>query len=152
MGSLPLKLMRTILNMVMDVLAAVDRNTNYSRLDNIRALEAGAQCCGRPLEVMPVNLIEFPRTRVLGFLFAAALVGACGKDTAGGPTAPEATAPAAEAEAEAEATPEVDVPETGVAAVALAKWTGDLDAMIERRYVRVLTTYSRTHFFNTHGF
>ncbi len=27
----------------------------------------------------------------------------------------------------------------------LAKWTGDLDGMIERRVIRVLTTYSKTN-------
>src|SRR5437763_10394918 len=30
------------------------------------------------------------------------------------------------------------------ATLALKKWTGDLDGMIERRMIRVLTTYSKT--------
>jgi membrane-bound lytic murein transglycosylase MltF len=33
----------------------------------------------------------------------------------------------------------------------LQKWTGDLDGMIERRYIRVLTTYSKTQFFIDKG-
>jgi hypothetical protein len=28
-------------------------------------------------------------------------------------------------------------------------WTGDLDGMVERRMIRVLTTYSRTQYFIT---
>jgi membrane-bound lytic murein transglycosylase MltF len=37
------------------------------------------------------------------------------------------------------------------ATVALKKWTGDLDGMIERRLIRVLTTYSKTTFFIDRG-
>src|SRR5262245_46516055 len=33
----------------------------------------------------------------------------------------------------------------------LRKWTGDLDGMIERRVIRVLTTYSKTNFFIDKG-
>ena len=33
----------------------------------------------------------------------------------------------------------------------LAKWTGDLDGMIERRVIRVLTTYSKTNYFVDKG-
>ena len=32
-----------------------------------------------------------------------------------------------------------------------AKWTGDLDGMVERRVIRVLTPYSRTHYFIDKG-
>jgi membrane-bound lytic murein transglycosylase MltF len=31
------------------------------------------------------------------------------------------------------------------------KWTGDFDAMIQRRYIRVLTTYSKTNYFVDRG-
>ncbi len=89
------------------------------------------------------------RTRAFGLLLAASLLGACGKEAAEGTTAP--TPPATEAEAIVEATPEVAIPETGVASVALSEWTGDLDGMIERRYIRVLTNYSRTSFFIDQG-
>lgn len=45
----------------------------------------------------------------------------------------------------------VDIPDSGVAAIALAKWTGDLEGMVERRLVRVLTTYSKTSYFIDQG-
>jgi membrane-bound lytic murein transglycosylase MltF len=32
-----------------------------------------------------------------------------------------------------------------------SKWTGDLDAMVQRRVIRVLTPYSRTHYFIDNG-
>jgi len=96
-----------------------------------------------------VNPTEVFRTRACGLLLAITVLGACGKDTAEETTAP--TPPAAEAEAKVAATPEVAIPDTGIAAIALAKWTGDLDGMIERRFIRVLTTYSRTQFFIDQG-
>ena len=85
--------------------------------------------------------------RILAFayLLAASLLGACGQDTAPGSAA--APSPAAEPETR----PEVAIPETGIASVALAPWTGDLDGMVERRYIRVLTNYSRTSFFIDQG-
>src|SRR4029078_11789030 len=76
---------------------------------------------------------------------------ACGKNPA--PESKPAAGKAREtttATAEAPA-PVVDVPDTGIAAAALAKWTGDLDGMIERRYIRVLTTYTKTNFFIDQG-
>src|SRR5688572_32632494 len=81
----------------------------------------------------------------LACLLASVLAVSCGDNApssvAARPTA--ATAP--------DPTPEVDIPETGIAAVVLAKWTGDLDGMIERRTIRVLTTHSKTHFFIDQG-
>jgi membrane-bound lytic murein transglycosylase MltF len=35
--------------------------------------------------------------------------------------------------------------------VALKPWTGDLDGMIKRRYIRVLVPYSKTFYFNNRG-
>jgi len=93
------------------------------------------------MEPPEVNLRDLVRARGLGLLVATVLLGACGKETAPSPEAPAASAP------EPEAVAEVAIPDTGVAAVALAKWTGDLDGMVERRLVRVLTNYSRTSFF-----
>jgi membrane-bound lytic murein transglycosylase MltF len=84
--------------------------------------------------------------------WAAALLAACGGDRASTP--PQGTSPspaAAEAAAEPERAPEVAIPETGVAPILLAKSTADLGAMIERRYIRVLTTYSKTSFFIDRG-
>jgi membrane-bound lytic murein transglycosylase MltF len=87
--------------------------------------------------------------RGLPALLAGLAVVACGGD------APEAKPDLADtplsAPADQPAAPAIDIPESGIAAVALAKWTGDLDGMIERRLIRVLTTYSKTHFFIDQG-
>src|SRR5262249_11444587 len=85
----------------------------------------------------------------IAMLCALALLAACGKKPEPA-AAPAANSKPAAAEQQAP-TPVVDVPETGAAATALAKWTGDLDGMIERRYIRVLTTYSKTMFFIDQG-
>ncbi len=90
-----------------------------------------------------MKLPEFARTQAPVWLLAATLLGACGQDT----TQSNAPSPATEPET----TPEVAIPETGIASVALAPWTGDLDGMIERRYIRVLTNYSKTTFFIDQG-
>jgi membrane-bound lytic murein transglycosylase MltF len=84
---------------------------------------------------------------VTALLAAMALLAGCGKEPESpGPSANEAaTAP------EKAPAPVVEIPETGIAAAALARWTGDLDGMIERRYIRVLTTYSKTNFFIDQG-
>lgn len=96
-----------------------------------------------------MDTISAVRIHLLPVLLAAtALLAGCGKE-------PEpAAAPGGETKAAtAEQAPAavVDIPETGIAAAALAKWTGDLDGMIERRYIRVLTTYSKTNFFIDQG-
>ena len=96
-----------------------------------------------------MDTIPAVRIRLFPALLAAiALLAGCGKE-------PEpAATPAGETKAAtAEQAPAtvVDIPETGIAAAALAKWTGDLDGMIERRYIRVLTTYSKTNFFIDQG-
>ena len=83
---------------------------------------------------------------LLSVLVACATSAGCGNDPA----------PVAKTEADHKAAvkapePAVDVPDSGIAPIALAKWTGDLDGMIERRIVRVLTTYSKTSFFIDQG-
>ncbi len=94
------------------------------------------------------------------------LTAACGKDSpspANG-TPMDQSAEAAPIEAPANETltaqpvetaptvaPVVETPDTQAAAAMLAKWTGDLDGMIERRVIRVLTTYSKTTFFIDQG-
>ena len=97
-----------------------------------------------------MNRCNVKRACGLGFLLAAAMLAACGKDAAPDAQAPPAP-PEVAAESAPEITPDMTVPDSGVAAVALAKWTGDLDGMIQRHYIRVLTTYSRTHFFIDQG-
>src|SRR5688572_23176546 len=86
----------------------------------------------------------------IGLLFAlltaGVLAAGCGKES------DPAVQPAADQESRIAAPePTVDIPETGVAAIALSKWTGDLDGMIERRLIRVLTTYSKTSYFIDQG-
>jgi membrane-bound lytic murein transglycosylase MltF len=94
---------------------------------------------------MTMRRVTGPTTGALlaALLFAAA----CGRQPDPAPSAPVNAVPET-AGAPAAA---VDVPDSGVASVALAKWTGDLDGMIERRYIRVLTTYSKTQFFIDQG-
>src|SRR5262252_492131 len=43
--------------------------------------------------------------------------------------------------------PITDAPSDEVVARVLAPWTGDLDAMANRHVVRMLVTFSRTHYF-----
>jgi membrane-bound lytic murein transglycosylase MltF len=81
-------------------------------------------------------------------LTAGTLAAGCGKDPVSEASQEAAARPAVTA---TEPVPDVDVPDTGVAAIALAKWTGDLEGMIERRIIRVLTTYSKTHYFIDQG-
>ena len=83
---------------------------------------------------------------ILALLAVGALAGGCGKE----PT------PASDSKAQEDATaatpePALELADTGIAAAALAPWTGDLDGMIERRVIRVLTTYSKTSFFIDQG-
>jgi membrane-bound lytic murein transglycosylase MltF len=64
------------------------------------------------------------------------------------PAAEPATTDAANAADTSDLPPEQDNP---LVAKILEPWTGDLDGMIERRYIRVLTTYSKTNFFVDKG-
>jgi len=68
--------------------------------------------------------------------------------------ATSATPPAAAAAAPAAASEPASAEEQAADATAIQamqKWTGDLDGMIERRVIRVLTTYSKTTFFIDRG-
>ena len=65
-------------------------------------------------------------------------------------TAPEA-APTAEASPEEVAVaeePPVEVDETILDRLRTEKWTGDLDGLTERRYIRALVVYNKTGFFH----
>ena len=87
------------------------------------------------------------RAGLLIALVAAGALGAgCGKDAD-----PVAGSAAAKQTQVAAPEPTVDIPESGIASIVLAKWTGDLDGMIERRQIRVLTTYSKTSYFIDQG-
>jgi membrane-bound lytic murein transglycosylase MltF len=86
------------------------------------------------------------QSRLICLLAVLALAAACGREPV---PAGDATPPAKPAEAPP--APALEIPDTGAAAIALSKWTGDLDGMIERRLIRVLTTYSKTSFFIDRG-
>jgi len=47
--------------------------------------------------------------------------------------------------------PDTDESESALTNLAAKKWTGDLDGMIERRMIRILTTYSKTNYFVDRG-
>ncbi|HEY5810442.1 MAG TPA: transporter substrate-binding domain-containing protein [Povalibacter sp.] len=80
------------------------------------------------------------------------LTAACGQDSPSPASpSPNETPAAQSAEVAPTEAPVVETPTTPVAAALLAKWTGDLDGMIERRVIRVLTTYSKTTFFIDQG-
>ena len=78
--------------------------------------------CTKPQPQPPASASERPASPVASDAGTAGDAGAAGNAGAGAPS--------------------VDV----VARV-MAPWTGDLDGMVERRYVRVLVTFSRTNYF-----
>ena len=88
---------------------------------------------------------------VIGVGLALAMIAACGKEpepqaasgTAATPAVTPQTAPAAPEAAEAAIA--IDV------AAVQKPWTGDLDGIIERRLIRVLTVYSKTIYFVDKG-
>jgi membrane-bound lytic murein transglycosylase MltF len=55
-------------------------------------------------------------------------------------------APAAAASASPEPGPAAEVPSDSAIAAMLGPWTGDLDGMVERRYIRMLVTFSKTNY------
>lgn len=98
-----------------------------------------------------------PRNRRAAGSFSASLLAvsmallgatACGREPAAlaAPPAPPSAATAA-AETAPSALDEVAATENLV----LRPWTGDFDGMVERRLVRVLVTYSKTHYFVDRG-
>jgi membrane-bound lytic murein transglycosylase MltF len=66
--------------------------------------------------------------------------------TASAPAPAEAQRPDAAAAAAEDA-----IPDDAMLAAATERWTGDLDGMIERRMIRVLTTYSKINYFGDGG-
>ncbi len=100
---------------------------------------------------MSLSLQHLAKARPSLTLLAVLLLAACGKEPPPqSADAPNGTAEKSAVVAPAEA-PVAETPDTQVAAPLLAKWTGDLDGMIERRVIRVLTTYSKTTFFIDQG-
>jgi membrane-bound lytic murein transglycosylase MltF len=68
------------------------------------------------------------------------------------PVAVTAQSPPKPAPAQKPAQPAQKPPQAALGSdVVIQKWTGDLDGMIKRRRIRVLTTYSKTHYFIDKG-
>ncbi|MDP2029293.1 MAG: lytic transglycosylase F [Thiobacillus sp.] len=81
----------------------------------------------------------------------AACLTACG-DSKKAPAAPAATPAAVQPTQPAVAPPPKETGQLTIDLERTAKpWTGDLDGMIERRIIRVLTTYSKTNYFVDRG-
>ena len=80
---------------------------------------------------------------------------ACTKDTPKPPAAPpkaeEATSPVARDDTGGAAESATAQQQQTAREKVLGKWTGDLDGMIQRRIIRVLTTYSKTQYFVDQG-
>jgi membrane-bound lytic murein transglycosylase MltF len=88
----------------------------------------------------------------LSAVVVAALAGACGRGPEStappAPMPPAPTTPAAPTGPAAQASqPPDEPPADEVVARALAPWHGDLDGMVERRYIRMLVTFSKTNYF-----
>ena len=94
--------------------------------------------------------------------FAVIAATGCGNEsssntaTAAAPQASTPQAPAPQATSPADEDPrsqaEVDADQYGLPpGIINTKWTGDFDAMVQRRLIRVLTTYSKTNYFVDKG-
>ena len=77
-----------------------------------------------------------------GFAAALTLTGACGRTS----ESPPAKRPAAEQPAPAPEPAPVPPLSDEIVARMLAPWSGDLAGMVERRYIRLLVTFSKTHY------
>ena len=94
----------------------------------------------------------------LSMAFALTTLAGCGKDSSPpddtDTPAASATSKSAQPPAQAEE-PAAQEPADGTLTIDLAKqqkpWTGDLDGMIERRVIRVLTVNSKTFYFHDKG-
>ena len=94
------------------------------------------------------------RRRAAATLAVAAvfvMTAACGRSSETPPSAAKgptpAAAPAPAPAVLAEPPQAMEIPSDIVIPTALKPWTGDLDAMVKRRYIRVLVTFSRTNYF-----
>jgi len=82
-------------------------------------------------------------------VFAILLLFGCGGSPAG-PGEQPAAAPATETAAHAAEAYAADYQDPVIAPI-MQPWTGDLDGMVKRRYIRALVPYSKTYFFIDRG-
>jgi membrane-bound lytic murein transglycosylase MltF len=87
--------------------------------------------------------------RIQSVVLAALMFGtACVSDVAPPPEATNESARAPVTAQDTTTTANLDrLPDDALLELATRKWTGDLDGMIERRMIRVLTTYSKVNYF-----
>ena len=83
-------------------------------------------------------MLHTDRLHVLFSLFLLIATASCNNNAAPPPAQTSTTA-------------ETPAPDNDIAAALVGKWTGDLDGMVERRVIRVLTVYSKTTFFVDKG-
>ena len=92
--------------------------------------------------------MRIERRCAVASLAALSLMTACGggqAPPAAGSAPPAAAAPGAPAGTEA--APAADAPSDAAITAALKPWTGDLDGMVKRRFIRVLVTFNKTNYF-----
>ena len=90
--------------------------------------------------------------RVVTCLAAAVLSGIAAACSSEAPRQSAQPAPAAATPAPAPGTPPAtEAPSDAAIAAALTPWTGDLDGMVERRYIRILVTFNKTNYFIDKG-
>ena len=109
-----------------------------------------------------MHTICYRTPRALLAFLALTFLLSCGKEPPPAATTPNSQPTAAATPADAPAAATAQDPQTAAQdaqdekddeerALVIKKWTGDLDGMIERRRIRVLTTYSKTFFFIDKG-
>ena len=95
-------------------------------------------------QIFRVRGLSTLRRSIAGLaVIALTLSAACGGDT---PPAPAHSQPAAASGSPAEHALD-DAPSEETVVQLLAPWKGDLDGMVERRYIRMLVTFSKTNYF-----
>ena len=82
-----------------------------------------------------------PRTKILPALLAAMMI------LLAPPAEPKAREEAPRGHPTSEQQTVADIDDPWLRSGAVAQWTGDLDGMLERGFIRLLTTASRTHYF-----
>lgn len=102
----------------------------------------------------PARRSGFALLAALLIPLAALLSSSCGREPAAeAPAAPETTATRAASDAPPPGGEELlpELVETAETLRVLQPWTGDFDGMVERRVIRVLVAYSKTHYFVDKG-
>ena len=100
------------------------------------------------------SLMDIMKPRALPTVLGVALLlwaAACAKETPNLADAPQNTEDPQVSAASGAGEPPAPTQNQVASEAILRKWTGDLDGMIQRRIIRVLTTYSKTSYFIDRG-